>query len=271
MGAGRRITTERHRAGSPGRSVNLYPAGRPVDQQVMVTNLTRDTRRRKSRHHSVQHDPSAAPSGRVRVSGAREKKLPRLLTPYRSAPPGPHPINPDGMSVSVPVRGDSGRWVRVSPEDYRLGMSRPWREISGYPAVWTFDTAKGRGLYIALHSLVLRGGGGLVIDHIDRDPLNATRGNLRRATVSQNGANRTKKAGTSSRFRGVTQHKQTGKWQAAATYFGRCIYLGLYVTEEAAARAYDAKARELWPGFCSVNFPEQPTPHASPAPEALAA
>jgi hypothetical protein len=42
-----------------------------------------------------------------------------------------------------------------------------------------------------------------------------------------------------SRFRGVTQHLRTGRWEAHAWSGGRQHFLGSYDVEEGAARAYD--------------------------------
>ncbi len=41
-------------------------------------------------------------------------------------------------------------------------------------------------------------------------------------------------------------------WQDRAI---TCYYLGRYATAEEAARAYDAKARELFGGYAYLNFP----------------
>ena len=61
----------------------------------------------------------------------------------------------------------------------------------------------------------------------------------------------------SSRFKGVYQSQTPGKWKATVTYtragFPRSIHLGTFSTEEDAARAYDAKVRELFGEFAKTN------------------
>ena len=84
------------------------------------------------------------------------------------------------------------------------------------------------------------------IDHRDRDGLNNRWGNLRHATPSQNSANAKRPATNTSGFKGVTELKKYGKWQAAIKKGGKSIYLGVFPTPEEAHDAYVAKARELF-------------------------
>lgn len=92
------------------------------------------------------------------------------------------------------------------------------------------------------------------VDHIDGDGLNNTRGNLRPCTQAENSRNKgdTRKPKTS-RFRGVHFSGQLGKWEARICVNYRKIYLGIYTTEEEAALAYNAAAREHFGQFARLN------------------
>jgi hypothetical protein len=54
-------------------------------------------------------------------------------------------------------------------------------------------------------------------------------------------------------FKGVTLEKSTGKWRAVIRHNGKNISLGLHVTPEQAAAAYDAKAIELLGARARIN------------------
>lgn len=78
-----------------------------------------------------------------------------------------------------------------------------------------------------------------MIDHIDRDPLNNSKANLRFCTNAQNGQNRKGMAG-SSIHRGVFWDSDVQKWRVQPTLNGKKIHVGLFLIEEEAAEAAKA-------------------------------
>ena len=108
------------------------------------------------------------------------------------------------------------------------------------------------GTVIAMHQEVLGARPGLMIDHRDHNGLNNCRSNLRYATNAENQQNRQKHRG-SSRFKGVTLIP--ARYQARIKVCGKTKHLGYFATEEEAAKAYDAAAREYFPETACLNFP----------------
>jgi len=95
----------------------------------------------------------------------------------------------------------------------------------------------------------------ILCDHIDRDSLNNQRSNLRIATKSQNAINCHKRPNKTSKYIGVSANK-FNRWSAYITLNQKGYNLGSFKTEEEAAQAYDAKAKEFHGEFANLNFKE---------------
>jgi hypothetical protein len=87
----------------------------------------------------------------------------------------------------------------------------------------------------------------VVIDHRDGNPFNNRWDNLRRATVSQNNANRRVQRNNACGFKGV--RREWRRWRARISKNGRTCHLGSFATPEEAHTAYVAAARKLYGEF----------------------
>ena len=166
--------------------------------------------------------------------------------------------------MSVPLGGKkaAGRVALVDDADYDLVTAYSWR-VWERPAT---ERRRGEGPYaianlprtdtgrpvVTMHKLLT---GNALTDHIDHDGLNNQRRNLRPATVAQNGRNRRAQLACSSAWKGVTWSALKRKWQAAIMVDGRRTPLGMFVSEEDAARAYDTAARAAFGEYAELNFP----------------
>lgn len=93
-------------------------------------------------------------------------------------------------------------------------------------------------------------------DHIDRDPLNNQKNNLRLCNKAQNAVNSNKRQGSySSKYKGVAWYKPTNCWKAYSTVKGKQIHLGYFSNEENAARAYDKFVLRRFGEFAVLNLP----------------
>lgn len=64
---------------------------------------------------------------------------------------------------------------------------------------------------------------------------------------------RSPRRGGTSKYKGVIWHKRRGKWMAEIRKDKICKYLGYFVNEKDAARAYDKTALKLWRGDVLTN------------------
>ena len=108
------------------------------------------------------------------------------------------------------------------------------------------------------------------VDHINGDPLDNRRENLRMATPMQNAANAHKQSGCSSIYKGVSWNTEKRRWKAELNLTIRSAHrgkrgrgirllLGWFEDESYAAICYDSIAREWYGDFARLNFPEFPT------------
>lgn len=91
------------------------------------------------------------------------------------------------------------------------------------------------------------------VDHIDGNPLNNQRSNLRTCTHAQNICNSKLNSKNTSGYRGVTWHTGAKKYMAYIRHNYKMYNLGLFETAEEAALARNEKAVKLHGEFAVLN------------------
>lgn len=96
----------------------------------------------------------------------------------------------------------------------------------------------------------------IFVDHADGNTLNNKRSNLRVVTKSQNNCNRISMRKSLSKYKGVSFDKSRGKWQSHIkdTATGKHMFIGRFVNEIDAARAYNEKAIVIHGEYAKINI-----------------
>jgi hypothetical protein len=153
------------------------------------------------------------------------------------------------------------RYAKVDPADYKRLRKYKWFVKVGSNSFYAFrhiPTKKvKREPIIHMHQEVIKVPKGMIIDHINRYGMDNRSANLRPATHSQNMCNRKKfSIPSSSKYKGVSWHKGSLKWQAKIRFERKLIHLGTFKNEIDAAKVYDEAAKKYHGEFACLNFPE---------------
>jgi hypothetical protein len=105
----------------------------------------------------------------------------------------------------------------------------------------------GRIIYLMFHGYLPE-----CVSYIDSNPLNTRIENLREATPSQISCHKKKLSNNTSAFKGVSFHKQVGKYKAAIVKKKKSHHLGYFDTPEEAYKAYCKAAKKLHGEFARV-------------------
>lgn len=148
----------------------------------------------------------------------------------------------------------NGKLAIVDDADYPFLSAYKWcAYISHRKRIW-YASSSIKGKTTIMSRFIMGYPKGLTVDHINGNGLDNRRCNLRLATQSQNAKNRRKNYNSRSLYKGVTFHTQRNRWLARIQNNKRKVSLGLYGSQEEAARAYDAAAKELHGDFAKLNF-----------------
>ena len=159
--------------------------------------------------------------------------------------------------MAIEVGLTQGMVALIDEADFNLVSRFNWFAFNGstsktYYAKTNVMRADGSRATILMHRLIL----GLTdprvhTDHIDGNGLNNQRANLRTCSNTENMRNRGAYANNKSGFKGVSFHKQSGRWRAYIKLTGKQKHLGYFPTPEAAYAAYCAAAAELHGEFAN--------------------
>lgn len=158
-------------------------------------------------------------------------------------------------SKCIPCQGRNKNitsWFTIDLEDWEKVKDYKWGHKQGY-ILNSYFGALSRFL------LNLAKGDCHVVDHIDGNPFNNKKSNLRIITYAENNHNKRKREKSTSKFLGVGYCKRDKIWFAGITFKSKYIRVGTFNNEENAAWAYNEKALEFYGQNANLNDLEKPT------------
>ncbi|MCC6313428.1 MAG: hypothetical protein IT337_05410 [Thermomicrobiales bacterium] len=164
------------------------------------------------------------------------------------------------MSIIVLANNDTP--ALISTCDAERVATRYWRASYENKHWYVISSASSSGPRVSLHRFIMDAGPRQMVDHRFGDGFDNRREMLRFCNNSQNGANTPNRKRPTSGYYGVSVANgglmwYRNPWQVIMRVHGKVTYLGRYATAEEAARVYDAKAREVYGEFATLNFPDE--------------
>ncbi len=158
-----------------------------------------------------------------------------------------------GAAGSAVIVTKDGRNVLVDEDDLQWLTKVRWRSYK--TKTKSREVRYAMAGNILMHRLImgLERKDGKIVDHINGDGLDNRKANLRIATAQQNVGNMKKWRGKH-RYKGVRYCNKSERWIASIVVDRKLIHLGVWMTEEQAARAYDEAAVEYRGEFANLNF-----------------
>jgi len=147
-------------------------------------------------------------------------------------------------------------------DDEDLDKVRPYTwhaAVKGRHHKVIYATAFRKGVkpysHVLMHRLIMDAKHGQLIDHKDNDGLNNCRSNLQFIDHTRNIRKKRPNGNSRSGFKGVAWNSKGECWHAKIYCNRKNLFLGVFRDPAEAARAYDAKALELFDQFAFLNFP----------------
>ena len=146
-----------------------------------------------------------------------------------------------------------GKYVIVDDEDFEWLNQFKWSYLNVGYAVRTRYDKYGKKKMIYMHREILKVPKGFLTDHINFDPLDNRRSNLRIATRGENITHSLPRQSNISGLKGVSFHSKTKKW-FARIMVDRKIYSTKYFNSSIeAAEAYNKLAESVRGEFAFLN------------------
>ena len=152
-------------------------------------------------------------------------------------------------------RLSTGEVFYFDTEDYNKISSRTWYRCNRSTNTQTY-VGDCRGFCI--HRIILDAPDGYEVDHINLNPLDNRKSNLRVCTHQQNQCNQPLQKNNTSGVTGVSYYAPRGKYRARIKFFQKKLHLGYFDTFLEAVQARNVGAKILFGDF--GRYSEAPPP-----------
>lgn len=139
-----------------------------------------------------------------------------------------------------------GNKTLIDDEDYDRVSAHHWRIHNKRNYVTSVFNIKGKKKAIFLHRFIMNPPEGMFIDHINRDPLDNRRSNLRVVTHQQNMRNKGVYKNNKSGCRGIYHRPSTGKYETQISHKGKNIHIGTFQDIDSAICAYNEAHKKMF-------------------------
>lgn len=155
--------------------------------------------------------------------------------------------------MSAKIKLTQNRFALVDRDDLSMLLKYSWSVTHwGYACSYVGGGNK-NPKFTSMHRMIMNAKKGEEIDHINGNRLDNRRSNLRFCTRQQNRFNEKLRSNKTSKFKGVYWQKDIKRWRARIQKDGEVNYLGTFLNELDAAKAYDKAAKKLFGNFAFIN------------------
>jgi len=149
-----------------------------------------------------------------------------------------------------------GKFAIVDNIDFEWLSKWKWYALKKHNTFYAVRGVRqnGKTKRIHMHREIMHALPNEEVDHRNHNGLANWQDNLRTCTHAENTCNQRPHKGCSSKYKGVSWHKYSCKWQAYIRKNYKNYCLGFFVSEINAAKAYDVAAKERFGEFAHINF-----------------
>lgn len=159
----------------------------------------------------------------------------------------------DGYAkMAIASKSFGAHEVLIDAEDIEKIQWLQWRLLKPFEHLYVVS-GKNDVKRIYLHRLILSAPDDMEVDHINGNPLDNRKENLRLATRAQNNQNRKMHKRNAVGFKGVVAARKPGRFIGYIHTKEKKVHLGTFGSAEDAARAYNTAATEEYGEFAKLN------------------